>query len=138
MIRKTEGVSTWPCSELKRSLHDLLERTETLRAEHAAREIKRQKARARREAEKREQERQQRMAEMVKDPKKWLREAAELAAARGTQNYEAAAEMLADLREAVGTDEGEQLTRRHAAHLVKKHPTLNRLKSALRKRNLLE
>ncbi len=58
--------------------------------------------------------------------------------ARGTANYKAAAEMLADLREAVGGDEGEKITRKHAAHLTKKHPTLNRLKSSLRKRRLLE
>jgi hypothetical protein len=58
--------------------------------------------------------------------------------ANSTANYEAAAEILADLREAVGGDEGEKITRKHAAHLAKKHPTLNRLKSSLRKRGLLE
>ena len=78
------------------------------------------------------------MREMVKEPKKWLREAEKLADARGTKNYEAAAEILADLREAVGSDEGERITRKHAAHLVTKHPTLTHLKSSLRKRSLLE
>lgn len=77
-------------------------------------------------------------ATSVKEPKKWLREAEKLVDARGTANYKAATEMLADLREAVGGDEGEKITRKHAAHLVKKHPTLNRLKSSLRKRGLLE
>lgn len=75
---------------------------------------------------------------MVKEPKKCLREAEKLVEARGTMNYEAAAEMLADLREAVGGGDGEKLTRKHAAHLAKKYPTLNRLKSSLRKRELLE
>ena len=56
--------------------------------------------------------------------------------ARGTENYEAAADILADLREAVGGDEGEKIARKHAAHLGKKHPTLSRMKSALRKRGL--
>ena len=74
---------------------------------------------------------------MVKNPKKWLREAENLAEARGTDNYEAAADVLADLREALGHD-GEDITRNHAAHLVKRHPNLTRLKSSLRKRDLLD
>ena len=74
---------------------------------------------------------------MVKALKKWLGEAEKLVDARGTQNYKAAAEILADLREAVGGDEGEQMTRKHAAHLARRHPTLTHLKSSLRKRGLL-
>jgi len=54
---------------------------------------------------------------MVKQPKKWLRQTEKLVDARGTANYKAAVEMLADLREAVGGDEGEKITRKHAAHL---------------------
>ena len=57
--------------------------------------------------------------------------------AGGTPNYAAAADILADLGEAIGGEEGQKITRKHAAHLVKKHPTLNRLKSSLRKRDLL-
>ncbi len=68
----------------------------------------------------------------------WLREATKLVDARGTANYKAAAEILADLREAVGGDDGEKITRKHAAHLTQKHPTLTHLKSSLRKRGLLE
>ena len=75
---------------------------------------------------------------MTKAPQKWLREADKLVEARGTRNYRAAAEILADLREAVGGDEGAQITCKHAAHLAKKHPTLTHLKSSLRKRGLLE
>ena len=75
---------------------------------------------------------------MVKAPQKWLREADKLVEARGTQNYKAAAEILADLRDAIGGDDGVQITRKHAAHLARKHPTLNHLKSSLRKRELLD
>ena len=78
------------------------------------------------------------MKEMVKQPKRWLREATKLVDARGTANYTTAAEILADLREAVGGDEGETITRNHAAYLAKQHPTLTHLKSSLRKRGLLE
>lgn len=76
------------------------------------------------------------MKQMVTDPAKWLREAESLADARGTHNYRAAADILADLREAVGGDEGDKMTRKHAAHLAKKYPTLTHLKSSLRKRGL--
>ena len=92
---------------------------------------------AKREAEKAEQLRQVRMKEMVKDPQRWLREAEKLADARGTDNYKAAADVLADLREAIGGDEGRTITEKQAAHLAKKHPTLSHLKSQLRKRGFL-
>ena len=137
-LRESEPRSGWPTVALDRSLAKLLERTESLRAEHDAQEQRRRDAAARREAAKRERERQERMKLMVKAPQEWLREAEKLVAARGTDNYKAAAEILSDLREAVGGDEGAQLTRKHAAHLAKKHPTLNRLKSSLRKQGLLE
>jgi hypothetical protein len=67
-----------------------------------------------------------------------LRGAERLVDAGGTHNYKAAAEILHDLREAVGGDEGDKTARRHAANLVKKHPTLSHLKSSMRKRGLLE
>jgi len=137
-IRASEAPSGWPTAALGRSFHNLLDRTQVLHAEHDAKQQKKREAADRRKAAKQERERQDRMTEMVKDRKKWLREADKLVDARGTHNYKAAAEILADLREAVGGDEGEQITRKHAAHLAKKHPTLTHLKSSLRKRGLLE
>jgi hypothetical protein len=119
-------------------LEVLFGRTEQLRVEHNAKEQKKREALAKREAAKKQRERQKRMQAMVKDPKAWLCEVTKLVDQRGTSNYKAAAEILADLREAVGGDEGEKITRKHAAHLAKKHPTLNHLKSSLRKRGLLE
>lgn len=132
------GSSDWPTASPGRTLEVLFGRTEQLRVEHNAKEEKKREALAKREAAKKQRERQKRMQEMVKEPKAWLREATKLVDLRGTSNYKAAAEILADLREAVGGDEGEKITRKHAAHLAKKHPTLNRLKSSLRKRGLLE
>ena len=123
---------------LGRSFHDLLERTEDIRAEQETKAQVKREAQAKREAAKRQRQREERMREMVKEPNKWLRETEKLAEARGTENYEAAAEILADLREAVGGDEGDRITRQHAAHLAKKHPTLTHLKSSLRKRSLLD
>lgn len=85
-----------------------------------------------------ERERQKRMEQMKVAPEDWLDEAARLAAARGTANYKAAADILADLREAIGGEEGNTLARKKAAELVKKHPTLTQLKGSLRKRGLLD
>ena len=137
-IRESGPSTDWPAVVLDRAFGELLERCEVLRGEHDAKEQKKREAAARRKAAKQERERQARMKQMVKAPQKWLREADKLVDARGTQNYQAAAEILADLREAVGGDEGAQIARRHAAHLAKQHPTLTRLKSSLRKRKLLE
>ena len=75
---------------------------------------------------------------MISDPQKWLAESERLADERGTSNYKLAAEILADLQEAIGGAKGKALARKHAAHLARKHPTLNHLKSSLRKRGILD
>ena len=56
---------------------------------------------------------------------------------RGRDHYEEAAQILSDLRDAVGGPEGEKIARKHAAHLKKKHPTLKMLTGALRRKGLL-
>ena len=137
-IRDSQTPDGWPTSDKQRSLAELLQKTAALRAQEGAKQARKAQAKAKREAAKAERERADRMKEMLKDPDKWLREAEQLVDARGTRNYKAAAEILHDLREAVGGDEGAKITRRHAAILAKKHPTLNHLKSSLRKRGLLE
>jgi hypothetical protein len=78
------------------------------------------------------------MAEMKSAPAPWLVKASQLVDARGSDNYREAAGILADLRDAVGGDEGSRIARNHAARLAKKHPTLSLLKSFLRKSNLLD
>ncbi|MEQ8788223.1 MAG: hypothetical protein RIC55_18080 [Pirellulaceae bacterium] len=136
-IRDSQTTGGWPTTDKQRAFDELLEKAAQLRAEEDARQARKAQAKAKREAAKAEQERAGRMKMMVKDPNKWLRKAEQLAAAGGTHNYKAAAELLADLREAVGGDKGDQLARRCAAKLAKKHPTLNHLKNSLRKRGLL-
>ena len=136
--RDSQTPANWPTTDRRRSLGDLLLQTEVLRSNENANQARKAKAKAEQEAAKADRKRQERMKEMVQDPKKWLREAEQLVDARGTHNYKTAAEILYDLREAVGGDEGDKISRRHAAHLAKKHPTLNHLKSSLRKRDLLE
>ena len=67
-----------------------------------------------------------------------MKEFEKIAGAGGTDNYKAATDILADLRDAIGGTEGKLITRKHAARIVKKHPTLNMLKSSLRKNGLLD
>lgn len=137
-IRDSQTPDVWPTSDKQRTLDELLQKTAALRAEEDAKQARQDQAKAKREAAKAERERAERMQEMLKDPDKWLRESERLVDARGTDNYKAAADILYDLREAVGGDEGDKLTRRHAVNLTTKHPTLSHLKSSLRKRGLLE
>jgi hypothetical protein len=95
-------------------------------------------AKAKREAEKAEKERQSRMVAIKAAPDEWLKKTSKLVEERGTDNYREAARILADLRDAIGGAEGEKIARKHAAHLTKKHPTLNILKSSLRKCGLID
>ncbi|MCA9215927.1 MAG: hypothetical protein KDB27_22830 [Planctomycetales bacterium] len=136
-VRDSQPPIDWPTSDKQRTFSQLVKQAESLRAKANAEKARKAQVKAQRDADKGERERQSRMKKMVKEPKKWLREAENLVDARGTHNYKAAAEILSDLREALG-DDGDKIARKHAAHLAKKHPTLNHLKSSLRKRGLLD
>jgi len=137
-VRDSQPPVTWPTTDKQRTFSELSKQADALRSKANASEARKAQAKAKRDAAKVERERQTRMKKMVKDPKKWLRETEDLTDARGTHNYKAAAEILFDLREAIGGDKGDKLVRQHAAHLAKKHSKLNHLKSSLRKRGLLE
>jgi hypothetical protein len=137
-IRSSQTAKSWPTSNTQRTLDEILQKTAALRAEEGAKQARKAQAKAKREAAKADRERTVRMQEMLKNPEPWLRESERHVAAGGTHNYQAAAEILLDLREAVGGEEGDMMARSHAAYLTKKHPTLNLLKSSLRKRGLLE
>ena len=137
-IRDAQSPISWPTTEKKRTFSQLLKRCEVLRSEENVIHKRKAEAEAKRDAAKAEKERQARMKEMAASPATWLAKAEQMADARGTDNYKAAADILADLREAVGGEEGDKIARRHAAHLAKKHPTLNHLKSSLRKCGLLD
>jgi len=136
-VRDSQPPVKWPTSDKQRTFSQLLRQADDLRSKANAENARKAQAKAKRDAAKAERERQARMKKMAKDPKKWLREAEDLVDARGTDNYKAAAEILFDLREAMG-DDGDRIVRKHAAHLARKHPTLNHLKSSLRKRELLD
>ncbi len=134
---EARGEIAWPCEKPGRTVADLMAQSAVLRQAEDLRENRKAEAQAKRAAAKAEKQRQTRMKKMVAAPQEWLRQADALVGQRGTENYRAAADILADLREALGDDEGDRITRKHAAHLVRKHPTLNVLKSSLRKKSLL-
>lgn len=137
-IRQASVAPVWPAASIGRTTHKLSERAGRLRAEETARVQKQREAAARRTEARRRRERHDRMQQMAKTPQKWLREATMLVDQKGTANYEQAAEILADLGKAVGGDEGLDMVRQHAAQLVKRRPTLSRLKASLGKRGLLD
>jgi hypothetical protein len=128
----------WPSSNLKRSASALLDLTQILRKTVDQQKELKAAAKAKREAEKAEIQRQKRMVEMKAAPGDWLKKTSKLVEERRTDNYREAAKILSDLREAIGGSEGEKIARTHAAHLAKKYPTLNVLKSSLRKSGLLD
>lgn len=90
-----------------------------------------------REEKRKQQARRKRLADMAKSPDKYVEEVNRHVALRGRDEYEAAAQLLSDLREAIGGPEGDKFARKHAARLKKKHPTLKMLTGALRRKGLL-
>ena len=136
-VRDAQPQATWPTTDLQRTFAELLTQAELLRSAAEKKAATKAAAKAKRDAAQAEKKRQARMIEMSKAPKKWLGTVEQLVEQRGTDNYEAAADILFDLREAIGGAKGDSVARRHAAHLTLKHPTLNRLRSSLRKRGLL-
>ena len=137
-IHDSGSVADWPTTVRGRTLDELLGAADRLREKANNRQKKNDQAKAAREAAKAEKERQARMEKMKTSPKTWLAEAEKTAAAGGTHNYKAAAEILADLQEAIGGEKGKKLAQNRAKKIAKSHPTLNMLKSSLRKRGLLD
>lgn len=137
-IRDSQQVIVWPVESPTRTVEQLLQVSDSLRQKEEERQKKQAAAKAKREAVKAEKQRQSRMADMQSASDVWLKMASQLVEERGTDNYREAARILADLREAVGGEQGNKIARKHAAHLAQKHPTLSTLKSSLRKKELLD
>jgi hypothetical protein len=137
-IRDSQQAPSWPVEPPTRNLAQLLQTCESLRKKEVEKQQKQAAANAKREAEKAEKQRQARIVEMKAAPDSWLKKASKLVEERGTDNYREAASILADLREAVEGEQGNRIARKHAAHLAQKYPTLNVLKSLLRKKQLLD
>ena len=137
-IRGSGSVVRRRTTARERTLAEVLEATEKLRSKDNDNQAKKAQAEARRVAAKAEKERRARMEKMKDSPASWLLQAEKTAAAGGTHNYQAAAEILSDLRDAIGGEAGKQLACKCAVKIAKAHPTLNMLKSSLRKQGLLD
>jgi hypothetical protein len=137
-IRESHLVEAWPVAPPARTLTQLMDTCSQLRRINEEEHRKQLAAQAKRAAARAEKQRQARMVEMKADPNRWLQHATELVEKRGTDNYREAASILADLREALGGDAGNDIARRHAKALARTHPTLRTLVSALRKQALLD
>ena len=125
-FRKSRKLPPWPVIKGTRTLTQLVQRANELAEEAQIREGKR-KERARRK----------RVTDMARSPQKYLDEVNEHVAMRGRVHYDQAAQILSEIREAIGGEKGDKVSRKHAAHLRKKHPTLNMLTGALRRKGLL-
>jgi hypothetical protein len=79
---------------------------------------------------------EKRLARIRKDPAAAISDAEKLIQSRSTQNYTKAAKMLAELREAIGGDEGSKVADQAAKKLAKKYPTLSYAKRAFKEQGL--
>lgn len=137
-VRDSKLAVTWPVEPPSRTIAQLLKSCELLRQKEDKKRNQQVEAKTKREAAKAEKQRQDGMVKMKSAPDTWLKKASKLVEERGTDNYREAASILADLRDALGSERGNKITRQHAAHLAQKYPTLNVLKSSLRKKALLD
>lgn len=125
-FRKSHKIPPWPVAKGVRAFAQLLQRADELAKEKQVREEKRK-----------EQARRKRLVDMARSPQKYLDEVNKHVAMRGREHYDQAAQILSDIREAIGGEEGDKISRKHAAHLKKKHPTLKMLIGPLRRKGLL-
>lgn len=133
-IRGCQESIAWPMESPTRMLANLLTQCDVLLDIEIEKLKKKEAAKVKLEAEKAEKERQERLAKIKADPQSWLKKATELVERRGRDSYVKAADILTDVRAALGDVEGRKIACKHAAQLAKDNPTLNILKSALRKK----
>jgi len=116
----------WPTVQASRTIAQL---------EAIAEEIRRKEKQ--RAADKAARQRAKLLNKMAADPTPYLRETEKLVAERSTDSYRRAAEMLADLREALAGSNKSGLAEKQALKLKTKNPRLNRLTGALREQGLV-
>lgn len=125
-FHESHQIPPWPVAKGTRTFAQLLRRADELSQEERIQEEKRK-----------EQARQKLLTDMATSPQKYLDDVDKHVAMRSRVDYEQAARILSDIREAVGGEEGDKISRKHAAHLREMHPTLTMLRGALRRKGLL-
>jgi hypothetical protein len=126
-IRDASQTSMWPLAEPTRTLTQLREAAEAEGDERSKRE---------RRAD--ETKRRKRLAAISSNPAKVVASIKELVEERSIDSYERAAQELADLRDALGPDEGPARAREIVQKLRREKPRLHHLAAALRKQGLLD
>lgn len=121
-----ESATQWPTAEPTRTLAELHEAAKQQRSQ-----------RLKRETSQRKRVREKQLTAIAANPEKTIAAVKKRVKQRSTFEYELAAQDLLDLSEALGPKRGPKRARSVAEQLVRKNPTLNCLKSALRKRGLL-
>ncbi len=124
-MRNQSDLASWPANPGSRTLEELRE----LASAKADQRKKREIASEKRKLEKR-------LAKIRNDPAAAISDAEKLIQSRSTQNYTKAAKMLAELRDAVGGDEGSRIADQAAMKLAKKYPTLSYAKRAFKEQGL--
>jgi hypothetical protein len=124
-MRNQSGKPTWPVNDGDRTLEELRE----LATSKAHQRKKRESASDKRKLEKR-------LAKIRKDPAEAVSDAEKLIQSRSTQKYTKAARLLAELRDAVGGDEGSRIADQAAKKFAKKYPTLSYAKRAFKDEGL--
>jgi len=124
-IRDQSDLTSWPANPGSRTLEELRELASAKADQRKKREIA---------AEKRKLEK--RLAKIRKDPAAAISDAEKLVQSRSTDNYFKAARLLAELRDAVGGDEGSRIADQAARKLAKKYPTLSYAKRAFKEQGL--
>jgi len=125
-FHRSQLTRPWPTVRRDRTLSQLQAAAE--RWQHAAD----QKAAAREQ-----RQRLKKLAGIAADPQPFLQQAEELVGKRTTAAYREAAELLAEVREALAGKSQSNLAERHAEKLKANHPTLRTLTSALRREGFL-
>ncbi len=126
LIRDQAGATAWPATEPTRTFQQLHQAAEEMC-----------KSRSQRAAKAKEQARRSSQKKMAANPQAVIDQVEILVCERSTRSYEAAAEILTELREALGPTEGPPRVQAIAESLRQKHPSSNVLISVLRKHGLL-
>ncbi len=124
-MRNQSGQPTWPAIAGSRTIEELREQANA----KAERRKKRKIASEKRKLEKR-------LAKIRNNPAAVISGAEELIQSRSTENYTKGAKMLAELRDAVGGDEGSRMADQAARRIAKKYPTLRYVKRAFKEQRL--
>lgn len=125
-VRSEQPGATWPIAAAKRTYGELQALAEEIGS-----------VRVQREAQAQERARLKRLKALAADPDAAIAKAQQLVERRSTEEYEQAAALLAELREALGSSgAGPRRADAAARNLARQYPTLNRLKRALREQGL--